>query len=239
MPLEEYSAKRKFENTPEPPPGGKRAAPGNYFCVQRHDATRLHYDFRLEIDGVLKSWAVPKGPTLDPSVRHLAAQVEDHPLEYGGFEGNIPAGNYGAGSVMLWDRGVFDLLGDASGAEQLARGDLKFRLHGEKLNGDFALVRMKGRGKGNEWLIIKKRDQFASPGWDVESQAHSVLSGRTQEEIARNLPARKAKRQTAGAVDRVWESRPARRTAAAAQGPEPGTRPAEPRKKKAASTRDR
>jgi bifunctional non-homologous end joining protein LigD len=239
MPLEEYSAKRKFENTPEPPPGGKSAAPGNYFCVQRHDATRLHYDFRLEIDGVLKSWAVPKGPTLDPSVRHLAAQVEDHPLEYGGFEGNIPAGNYGAGSVMLWDRGVFDLLGDASGAEQLARGDLKFRLHGEKLNGDFALVRMKGRGKGNEWLIIKKRDEFASPGWDVESQAHSVLSGRTQEEIARNLPARKAKRQTAGAVDRVWESRPARRTAAAAQGPEPGARPAEPRKKKAASTRDR
>jgi bifunctional non-homologous end joining protein LigD len=134
---------------------------------------------------------------------------------------------------------VFDLLGDAGGAEQMARGDLKFRLHGEKLNGDFALVRMKGRGKGNEWLIIKKRDQFASPGWDVESQAHSVLSGRTQEEIARNLPARKAKRQTAGAVDRVWESRPARRTAAAAQGPEPGARPAEPRKKKAASTRDR
>jgi bifunctional non-homologous end joining protein LigD len=116
---------------------------------------------------------------------------------------------------------------------------LKFRLHGEKLNGDFALVRMKGRGKGNEWLIIKKRDQFATPGWDIESYAYSVLSGRTQEEIARNLPARKAKRKTAGAADRVWESRPARRSAAAAQGAEAGGRTAAPRKKKAASTRPR
>ncbi len=137
MPLEEYAKKRRFGNTPEPAPGGLQGS-GNYFCVQRHDATRLHYDFRLEIDGVLKSWAVPKGPTLDPTVKHFAAHVEDHPVEYGDFEGNIPAGNYGAGSVMLWDRGTFELLGDASGAEQLARGDLKFRLHGEKLNGDFS-----------------------------------------------------------------------------------------------------
>src|ERR1035438_8211362 len=94
MPLEKYSAKRRFESTPEPPPGGKSGAPGKSFCVQRHDATRLHYDFRLEIDGVLKSWAVPKGPTLDPAARHFAAHVEDHPIEYGSFEGNIPAGNY-------------------------------------------------------------------------------------------------------------------------------------------------
>ncbi len=226
MPLEEYARKRRFANTPEPPPGEQSTPTANYFCVQRHDATRLHYDFRLQIDGVLKSWAIPKGPTLDPDVKHLAAHVEDHPVEYGGFEGTIPAGNYGAGSVMLWDRGTFDLLGDAAGAEQLARGDLKFRLHGEKLNGDFALVRMKGRGKGNEWLIIKKRDEFATPGWDVESYAHSVLSGRTQEEIAQNLPARKTKRKTAGAADRVWaSSRPAKRSvkpaAAAAATPAP------------------
>jgi bifunctional non-homologous end joining protein LigD len=182
--------------------------------VQRHDATRLHYDFRLEIDGVLKSWAVPKGPTLDATVKHLAAHVEDHPIEYGDFEGNIPAGNYGAGSVMLWDRGTFDLLGGVSGAEQLARGDLKFRLHGEKLNGDFALVHMKGRGKGQEWLLIKKRDEFAAPGWDIEDYATSVLSGRTQEEIARNLPARKTKLKTAGAADRVWASSPPAKRAA-------------------------
>src|SRR5215475_9539558 len=214
MPLEEYARKRQFEKTPEPP-GKVKSTPGaNYFCVQRHDATRLHYDFRLEIDGVLKSWAVPKGPTLDPSQRHFAAHVEDHPLDYGDFEGNIPAGNYGAGSVMLWDQGTFDLLGGVAGAEQIARGDLKFRLHGHKLNGDFALVHMKVRGKGNEWLIIKKRDEFAVPGWDVEEHAYSVLSGRTQQEIAQNMPVRKDKRKTAGAADRVWESsRPAKKSA--------------------------
>jgi bifunctional non-homologous end joining protein LigD len=233
MPLEEYVSKRRFENTPEPAPG-KSQSPGggHYFCVQRHDATRLHYDFRLEIDGVLKSWAVPKGPTLDPEQKHFAAHVEDHPVEYGSFEGTIPKGNYGAGSVMLWDRGTFELLGDASGQEQLARGDLKFRLHGEKLKGDFALVHMKGRGKGNEWLIIKKRDEFAVPGWEIENYAHSVLSGRTQEEIARNLPARKTKRKTAGAADRVWaSSRPAKRTVKTATA---ATAPAAPAKKKRA-----
>jgi len=235
MPLDEYAAKRHFEQTPEPPPGKKKSktAANPYFCVQRHDATRLHYDFRLEIDGVLKSWAVPKGPNLDPAVKHFAAHVEDHPIDYGGFEGNIPAGNYGAGSVMLWDRGTFQLLGDASGAEQIARGDLKFHLNGEKLKGDFALVHMKGRGKGNEWLLIKKRDEFASPGWDVEEHAYSVLSGRTQEEIARNLPARKTKRKTAGAADRVWHSnRPPKATVAAASKTAAATAKSTPRKKK-------
>src|SRR5215469_15962029 len=221
MALEEYAAKRRFPDTPEPAPG-KLAAGGNYFCVQRHDATRLHYDFRLEIDGVLKSWAVPKGPTLDPTPKHLAAHVEDHPVEYGSFEGTIPAGNYGAGSVMLWDRGTFELLGGVEGDAQIARGDLKFRLHGEKLKGDFALVHMKNRGKGNEWLIIKKRDEFARAGWDVEAHAYSVLSGRTQEEIAQNMPARKSKRKTAGAADRVWaSSRPAKRAAKPAAATEP------------------
>src|SRR5437773_476673 len=127
MPLEEYAAKRRFEKTPEPAPAETQSTrSANYFCVQRHDATRLHYDFRLEIDGVLKSWAVPKGPTLDPSVKHFAAHVEDHPVEYGDFEGTIPKGNYGAGSVMLWDRGTFDLLSDVPADAQLARGDFKF-----------------------------------------------------------------------------------------------------------------
>ncbi len=181
MALEEYVRKRKFEKTPEPAPqadASKAAAEGaSRFFVQRHDATRLHYDFRLEIGGVLVSWAVPKGPSLEPLSKFLAAKVEDHPLEYGEFEGSIPAGNYGAGSVMLWDRGTWDLLGDKPVEEQLARGDLKFRLHGEKLNGDFALVHMKGRGKGQEWLLIKKRDEFAAPGWDVENYDYSVLSG--------------------------------------------------------------
>src|ERR1051325_1418634 len=200
MPLDEYASKRHFEKTPEPPPGKhKKAHSANpYFCVQRHDATRLHYDFRLEIDGVLKSWAVPKGPTLDPTAKRLAAHVEDHPIAYGDFEGNIPAGNYGAGSVMLWDAGTFELLGDLPGVAQIEKGDLKFRLHGQKLSGEFALVHMKNRGKGNEWLLIKKRDASASPGWEVEDHAYSVLSGRTQQEIAENLPARKEKRKAAG-----------------------------------------
>jgi bifunctional non-homologous end joining protein LigD len=224
MPLEEYASKRRFENTPEPPPGTAGAKfPPNYFCVQRHDATRLHYDFRLEMGGVLKSWAVPKGPTLDPALKHFAAHVEDHPVDYGDFEGTIPKGNYGAGSVMLWDCGTFELLGGVPADAQMARGDVKFRLHGEKLKGDFGLVHMKGRGKGskgNEWLLLKKRDEFAVPGWDVEAHAYSVLSGRTQEEIARNLPARQTKRETAGAADRVWaSSRPARHSTGGTAAP--------------------
>jgi bifunctional non-homologous end joining protein LigD len=169
MSLEDYARKRKFEQTPEPPPSVRDAAPrpSGSFCVQRHHARNLHYDFRLEVGGALKSWAVPKGPTLDPATKRLAMMVEDHPLEYGGFEGAIPKGNYGAGSVMLWDRGYFELLGDKTAGEQLERGDFKFRLHGEKLNGEFALVRTK-RGKGNEWLLLKKKDAFAAPGWDPE-----------------------------------------------------------------------
>jgi bifunctional non-homologous end joining protein LigD len=233
MPLEQYAAKRRFENTPEPPPSEESSKiPANYFCVQRHDATRLHYDFRLEIDGVLVSWAVPKGPTLDPAVKHFAAKVEDHPVDYGGFEGNIPEGNYGAGSVMLWDRGTFELVGDMPAAPQLERGDLKFRLHGEKLKGEFAIVHMKGRGKGNEWLLIKKRDEFAVPGWDIENYAYSVLSGRTQQEIAQNLPARKSKRKAAGASDRVWESSRPAKQARARKAPAATAAKTAPQKKK-------
>jgi bifunctional non-homologous end joining protein LigD len=163
------------------------------YCVQRHHATHLHYDLRLEVGGALKSWAVPKGPTLDPAEKRLAMMVEDHPIEYRSFEGVIPKGNYGAGSVMLWDRGTYELLGDASAEEQLARGDFKFRLHGEKMTGEFAIVRMK-RGKGNEWLLLKKKDAAAQPGWNTEDHAVSVLSGRTQEEIARGLQAMQRKK---------------------------------------------
>src|ERR1700686_463542 len=189
MSLKEYSEKRHFDRTPEPAPSEalKAAGPLQY-CVQRHHATHLHYDLRLEVGGALKSWAVPKGPTLDPAEKRLAMMVEDHPIEYGSFEGVIQKGNYGGGSVMLWDRGTYELLGDASAEEQLARGDFKFRLHGEKITGEFAIVRMK-RGKGNEWLLIKKKDSAARPGWDPEDHAESVLTGRTQEEIARGFDA--------------------------------------------------
>jgi bifunctional non-homologous end joining protein LigD len=192
MSLKKYVEKRRFDRTPEPAPGKPPHASASHselqFCVQRHHASHLHYDFRLEVGGALKSWAVPKGPTLDPEQKRLAMMVEDHPLEYGKFEGVIPKGNYGGGSVMLWDRGTYELLGDATAEEQLARGDFKFRLAGEKLTGEFAIVRMK-RGKGNEWLLIKKKDAAARPGWDPEDHAESVLTGRTQEEIARGLDA--------------------------------------------------
>src|SRR5579864_5016201 len=190
MSLKEYERKRSFDKTPEPKPVIPAESHGNYFCVQRHDATRLHYDFRLEVEGTLKSWAVPKGPSLEPLSKALAVHVEDHPIDYGGFEGNIPKGEYGGGSVMLWDRGTYDLLGDGVPASaQIERGDLKFRLHGEKLRGEFALVLMRGRGKGNEWLLIKKKDAEARPGWNIEEYARSVLTGRSQQEIAQNLPA--------------------------------------------------
>jgi bifunctional non-homologous end joining protein LigD len=185
--IEKYREKRSFDKTPEPAPSLQKPRSGPLsFCVQRHHATNLHYDFRLEIDGALKSWAVPKGPTLDPVEKRLAMMVEDHPLEYGGFEGVIPKGNYGAGSVMLWDRGTYEMLSEASTEEQLTRGDFKFYLNGKKLKGEFAIVRMK-RGKGNEWLLLKKKDAFAAPGWNVDDYAVSVISGRTQEEIAQGL----------------------------------------------------
>src|SRR5580700_11185837 len=188
MSLQEYKRKRDFTRTPEPGAGREAVsgARGGKFCVQRHDASHLHYDFRLEMGGTLKSWAVPKGPSLDPAVKHFAAHVADHPIDYGDFEGNIPNGRYGGGSVMLWDRGTFELIGDESGEAQLARGDLKFRLHGEKLTGTWAIVKMKGAAKDkkdNAWLLIKKKDEAAQPGWDIEQFAVSVKTGRTQAEI--------------------------------------------------------
>jgi bifunctional non-homologous end joining protein LigD len=223
MSLQEYARKRDFSRTPEPKPGKQvKSQPhtGRFF-IQRHNATRLHYDFRLEIDGTLKSWAIPKGPSLDPSVKHLAAMVEDHPLDYGDFEGNIPKGNYGGGSVMLWDRGTFELIGEESGAEQIARGDLKFRLHGEKLTGTWAIVHMKNRGKGNEWLIIKKKDETAQTPWDIEELAHSVKTGRTQEEIAADLPARKKVVKKAAPKKKVDSVNPEKLTGAV-RAPLPG-----------------
>jgi bifunctional non-homologous end joining protein LigD len=189
-PLEEYQAKRDFEVTAEPK-GARPLANGArklLYIVQKHRASRLHYDFRLEWRGVLLSWAIPKGPSLDPSVKRLAAAVEDHPVEYGGFEGVITEGEYGGGTVMLWDRGTWtpeDSDVDAS----LEKGELKFSLAGKKLRGSWVLVRTKlgyGRSSKPQWLLIKHRDQFASQQ-DVEiEQPRSVVSGRLLAEIARD-----------------------------------------------------
>ena len=165
MPLDEYHRKRDFRRTPEPA-GSVATAPGGSFVVQRHAARRLHYDFRLEMDGVLKSWAVPRGPSLDPAEKRLAVHVEDHPLDYASFEGAIPAGEYGAGDVLLWDRGEWTPVGDA--AEGYRRGKLKFQLAGEKLRGGWTLARMGGRASegGKNWLLLKERDAEARPATD-------------------------------------------------------------------------
>jgi bifunctional non-homologous end joining protein LigD len=182
--LAEYKARRDFAKTPEPKAKRKRAK-GNRFVIQKHAATRTHFDFRLEKDGVLKSWAVTKGPSLDPHEKRLAVRTEDHPLEYGGFEGVIPKGEYGGGPVMIWDRGTWEPIGDPD--EGLAKGDLKFRLHGERLNGDFVLVRMKKDrtgGKRENWLLIKKRDDYAGDGNEpTQDLDTSVKSGRTMDQI--------------------------------------------------------
>lgn len=192
-PLDEYARKRKFAKTPEPPPREFTGTGDGLYCVQRHDASHLHYDLRLSVGGTLKSWAVPNGPSLDPAIKQLAVHVEDHPLEYVTFEGNIPAGNYGAGSMMLWDLGHWEPLEDMAAEAQLERGDLKIRFHGEKLRGDFALVRMKDRKTGkdsNEWLLIKKKDRFVSTGYEIDRHAWSVKTLRTQEEIALDMAPR-------------------------------------------------
>jgi bifunctional non-homologous end joining protein LigD len=189
--LEEYQKKRQFDRTPEPSGTETAAKTENTFVVQKHDATRLHYDFRLAIDGTLKSWAVPKGPSLNPNDKRLAVRTEDHPMDYANFEGNIPKGSYGAGEVMVWDRGTFQLEGKEDALTQLERGEIKFSLNGEKLRGSFVIVKLKNSQKGNEWLMIKHKDAAVDPDWNIEEHDGSVLTGRVLAEIkAEEVPKR-------------------------------------------------
>ncbi len=182
--LETYQAKRRFDETPEPR-GGKATRTGNLYAIQKHAATRLHYDLRLELDGVLKSWAVTRGPSLDPAQKRLAVRTEDHPVDYGDFEGVIPSGNYGAGTVLLWDQGTWEPIKDPR--EGMKDGRLEFVLHGKKLKGRWALIRMRSRDgeKGENWLLIKGDDDAADREKDItETAGKSVLSGRTLKTIA-------------------------------------------------------
>jgi len=187
-PLAEYNAKRDFSRTAEPA-GKVPKARGKalHFVIQKHAASHLHYDFRLELDGVMKSWAVPKGPSLDPTVRRLAMEVEDHPISYNTFEGTIPQGEYGGGTVMLWDRGTYEA-DDDGGAASLRRGyekgELRFVMHGQRLQGGFVLARLKRPGRP-QWLLIKRRDDHADPDRDITAEeTTSVVSTRTMEQIA-------------------------------------------------------
>jgi bifunctional non-homologous end joining protein LigD len=214
--LARYRAKRDFSKTGEPS-GRARVAKSKRlrFIVQKHAARQLHYDLRLELDGVFKSWAVARGPSLNPRDKRLAVEVEDHPLDYGDFEGTIPQGEYGGGTVMLWDRGYWEPEGDKTPQEGLANGDFKFTLEGERLKGSWVLVRMKrdwSRGNRNNWLLIKHRDGCAvdEEGDAILAEDRSVASGRTMEAIAAGeepgpSPFMSAKKRTAPA-DAVWNS---------------------------------
>ena len=190
--LEEYQRKRRFDRTPEP--SGKEPGPAkeNTFVVQKHAARRLHYDFRLAVNGTLKSWAVPKGPSLNSADKRLAVQTEDHPLEYAGFEGKIPEGSYGAGTVMVWDRGTFSVIGEPDAGKQIERGEIKFNLNGEKLRGSFVLVKLRHSEKGNEWLLIKHKDPSEDSAWNIDEHDGSVITGRMLEEIAQELPPKRS-----------------------------------------------
>ena len=213
--LAKYRAKRDFKKTHEPS-GSAAVRKAEYprFVIQKHDASRLHYDLRLEHDGVFKSWAVTKGPSLNPKDKRLAVEVEDHPLDYGDFEGTIPKGEYGGGTVMLWDRGYWLPEGNENIDEALRKGELKFVLAGDKLQGGWVLVRMKhdrDGGKRNNWLLIKHKDQWStSDGEAALKKDKSVASGRTMQQIADG----KGKaptgfmltRKRAAAPDAVWHS---------------------------------
>jgi len=193
MPLQEYRKKRSFDATPEPK-GRKRPARRGaaVFVVQKHDASHLHYDFRLEIGGVLASWAIPKGPSMSTEDRRLAMRTEDHPIEYADFEGIIPEGHYGAGTVMVWDTGTFEIDEDSSAGEQLAQGKLKFVLYGQKLQGGFALI----RSDAKRWFLIKRKDEYSTRSWIIDRYDGSVLTNRTMDEIAAGRRRHLARDQT-------------------------------------------
>ena len=217
--LTEYKKKRRFNKTPEPGPEKKRTKTGRIFVIQKHRASALHYDFRLEADGVLKSWAVPKGPSLDPTVRRLAMQVEDHPVDYADFEGVIPEGEYGGGTVMVWDCGTYEPEGTDDVGAAIRKGELKFSLNGMKLKGSWVLVRTRDR----QWLLIKHRDYYTTDEDVTEIAPASILTRRTLAEIAedeggdikkaatgdpKKIPRRTGvKRRKQGSKKKVWHSK--------------------------------
>jgi bifunctional non-homologous end joining protein LigD len=219
MTLKKYQDKRRFSVTPEPAgqaDGKKNKSPSLIYVIQKHRATQLHYDFRLEWHGVLLSWAVPKGPSPDPTVKRLAMQVEDHPVEYADFEGVIPEGEYGGGTVMVWDKGEWEPE-QADPQAALEKGDFKFTLRGEKLKGSWVLVRTRGFGSSpgkTSWLLIKHRDQYASTAEVTATEPYSVLSHRLLADIAREGGGDVEKAATGDPVSDEKERKPSAKSTA-------------------------
>src|SRR5689334_18537714 len=232
--LKKYRSMRDFAATPEPSGGKPKKAKLPIFVIQKHHATAMHYDFRLEMEGVLKSWAVPKGPSYDPTVKRLAMMTEDHPYDYKDFEGVIPAGNYGAGNVIIWDEGTWELTEPDDGVKGIKQGKLAFKMYGKKMFGEWALVKIKGRStKGNEWLLLKHRDAYANADIDVTAVApQSVISGKTVDEIGDSTNFWQSNRPASGRGAPTLAGRLARSQAS------PPTRSA-PAPRKAASSRSR
>jgi bifunctional non-homologous end joining protein LigD len=225
--LEKYRSMRTFRETPEPAGGTPKPGKQPIFVIQKHHASQLHYDFRLEMEGVLKSWAVPRGPSYDPAAKRLAMMTEDHPYDYAAFEGVIPEGNYGAGNVIIWDQGTWEFVepGDDP-VKALKQGKLAFKLFGRKMFGEWALVRIKGRSaKGNEWLLLKHKDEWANAEVDVTEVApQSVVSGLDVDEVGSEnvwISNRKA-------ASRRAPSRSARGSAGAAAAETPAARSPKP-----------
>ena len=212
MPLKLYHKKRDFSKTSEPK-GKHHKASKHRFVVQEHHATRLHFDFRLEMDGVMKSWAVPKGPSMNPEDKHLAVMVEDHPIEYNTFQGTIPEGSYGAGEVRRWDFGTYEAVGDLPIEEQLPAGKLTFILKGKKLKGEFHMVKMEGRGENN-WLIFKHKDEFADPKWSFKqildygsrSEGKKIAEKKLGKDALEELVAKSKKKRKVAATRRTMSS---------------------------------
>jgi len=236
---------RDFKATPEPAGGKPRKAKLPIFVIQKHHASRLHYDFRLEMEGVLKSWAVPKGPSYDPATKRLAMMTEDHPYDYASFEGVIPAGNYGAGNVIIWDEGGWEFIepGDDP-VKALKSGKLTFRLYGKKMFGEWALVKIKGRygDKGNEWLLLKHRDEYANAKVDVTEVAPlSVVSNKDVDEIGSErtwISNRPASGRARTLADKLSAKRPSPAPRSRAASSRSRSSPARP-SRKAAPTRRR
>ena len=198
MGLDEYKKKRRFNETPEPE-GKVKKLPGNSFVIQKHRATRLHYDFRLEMEGVIRSWAIPKGPSFNPAEKRLAVLTEDHPMDYGGFEGVIPKGNYGAGNVIVWDNGTYEMVDPETPEKGWAKGKLHVVLKGKKLHGEWVLVR--GSRDPKQWIFFKVRDQYSTDKGDViVDKPESILSGNLVEDIG--SPAKKKLRKAPGTGSR-------------------------------------